>query len=777
METESNYDFVRIIKQWSLSNDIFCKIKNIEELDQEMYKITLQFNDFSLNFYTNEDMNYFFLENLDDSQIEEQLIAEINYFIFNKNERTIIDVLNEINNKLIIGAYSSINSTSSEEDEFNTGYDEYSDELIKSRWSKIDKELRKKNSKNVNYFNIPKNLIYSPNIIFNIVSNEILKMNSIRNLNYKIVVDDDNIYNIKIRMYYPKESILSTQLKEIKTKFGYDFIEIELGINMNLYPFYPPSVNLLRPKINNSLVYSIMDMEFLKFENWNPTNTLQFVIETLYTIFENHAKIQTDTDLNKLSKSYIPIEYALMNMSTKYKINSQKHEQIDVEYVKISNQSDISKKSDNKIWKSGTGYGHTGRKEWDINAYIRDQERIDLEMSVDIDAICDLIQNFDSDKNELINIIEPSCLFTLIKNRMMGGSLMEIDKNKHIYTSIVKLSSLIISDKIWSKDSSLHLFKNSFENISSECKSFIEHFKEEETPIIILYKMINNIGDQLNTIESEEDKKPAASSNEDEYVKNLKPYLFDSMDITNGSFKYKDILAKTQMNKKSLMRLVKEISSIQNALPLSFSSSVFFRTDTESINAIKFIITGPRDTPYESGCFEFDAVFKSDYPEGPPTVNLITTGGGKVRFNPNLYNCGKVCLSLLGTWSGQKGESWNKDASTFLQVLISIQSLIFVDDPYFNEPGWERQMGTSQGDKKTFEYNDNIRLQNLRWAILDKLKNPTVGFEEAIKNHFYYKKDKIIETLHKWHSEALKKSDFEGYMNETIELLNKIKIN
>ena len=29
------------------------------------------------------------------------------------------------------------------------------------------------------------------------------------------------------------------------------------------------------------------------------------------------------------------------------------------------------------------------------------------------------------------------------------------------------------------------------------------------------------------------------------------------MDITNGSFKYKDILGKTQMNKKSLMRLEK----------------------------------------------------------------------------------------------------------------------------------------------------------------------------------------------------------------------------
>ena len=44
------------------------------------------------------------------------------------------------------------------------------------------------------------------------------------------------------------------------------------------------------------------------------------------------------------------------------------------------------------------------------------------------------------------------------------------------------------------------------------------------------------------------------------------------------------------------------------------------------------------------------------------------TGGGTVRFNPNLYNCGKVCLSLLGTWSGGKGEGWDMNSSTALQV-------------------------------------------------------------------------------------------------------------
>jgi hypothetical protein len=44
----------------------------------------------------------------------------------------------------------------------------------------------------------------------------------------------------------------------------------------------------------------------------------------------------------------------------------------------------------------------------------------------------------------------------------------------------------------------------------------------------------------------------------------------------------------------------------------------------------------------------------------------------------------KVCLSLLGTWTGP---GWISGQSTLLQVLISIQSLILCEEPYLNEPG------------------------------------------------------------------------------------------
>uniref|UniRef100_A0A3B4DRI2 UBC core domain-containing protein n=1 Tax=Pygocentrus nattereri TaxID=42514 RepID=A0A3B4DRI2_PYGNA len=94
-------------------------------------------------------------------------------------------------------------------------------------------------------------------------------------------------------------------------------------------------------------------------------------------------------------------------------------------------------------------------------------------------------------------------------------------------------------------------------------------------------------------------------------------------------------------------RLAQEAVTLSTSLPLSSSSSVFVRCDEERLDIMKVLITGPADTPYANGCFEFDVYFPQDYPNSPPLVNLETTGGHSVRFNPNLYNDGKTPSWLL----------------------------------------------------------------------------------------------------------------------------------
>lgn len=202
-----------------------------------------------------------------------------------------------------------------------------------------------------------------------------------------------------------------------------------------------------------------------------------------------------------------------------------------------------------------------------------------------------------------------------------------------------------------------------------------------------------------------------------------------------------------------MKRLAQEAATLATSLPLSYSSSVFVRTDADRLDVMKVLITGPSDTPYANGCFILDVYFPAEYPTVPMLINLETTGRHSVRFNPNLYNDGKVCLSVLNTWHGRPEEKWNAHTSSFLQVLVSIQSLILVPEPYFNEPGYERSRGTRMGSTASLEYNSNIYQACVRWAMLDHLRNPEPCFKEVIQTHFWIKRNEIMQTVANWITE------------------------
>jgi len=230
-------------------------------------------------------------------------------------------------------------------------------------------------------------------------------------------------------------------------------------------------------------------------------------------------------------------------------------------------------------------------------------------------------------------------------------------------------------------------------------------------------------------------------------------YQFSTSAMDNTKHHYATQILKTEplsAKSKKMIRLMSELSVLATSLPLSESSSVFARCDQTKLDVMKVIIVGPQDTPYENGLFEFDIYFNNNYPQNPPEVNLCTTGGGIVRFNPNLYECGKVCLSLLGTWSGGIDEQWNPAISTLLQVLVSIQSLILVPEPFFNEPGWEVYRGTAYGDEQSKSYSENIRLQNIQHAMIGQLRNPSSDFADVVALHFWLKKDEILKQCERW---------------------------
>ncbi|THH19009.1 hypothetical protein EW146_g2092 [Bondarzewia mesenterica] len=202
--------------------------------------------------------------------------------------------------------------------------------------------------------------------------------------------------------------------------------------------------------------------------------------------------------------------------------------------------------------------------------------------------------------------------------------------------------------------------------------------------------------------------------------------------------------ANASRNPKDRLHLVKELAVMATSLP----PGVWVRVDEVRNDAIKIMIAGPQGTPYEGGLFEFDCFMPLEYPSRPPLMHLRTTGNGHVGFNPNLYNTGKVCLSLLGTWSGRPEEQWSRN-STLLQVVVSIQSMILIDLPYFNEPGYGQ---ANPNHPASIAYNMSTRMNTVRWAIVDWMndKHRNGIWADVIASHFTIRKASIRKAIQTW---------------------------
>ena len=149
---------------------------------------------------------------------------------------------------------------------------------------------------------------------------------------------------------------------------------------------------------------------------------------------------------------------------------------------------------------------------------------------------------------------------------------------------------------------------------------------------------------------------------------------------------------------------------------------------------------GPENTPYNYGYFFFDVFFPEDYPFSPPTIKYCTQGLN-VRFNPNLYVNGKVCLSLLNTWHGPQWTSCN----SLLSILLSIHSTIFINNPLTNEPGFEHSTNGIQSNN----YNKIVEYGTYNVSIIKMIKYTPIKFK--------YFKSIMITELHKNHLKILEK--------------------
>jgi ubiquitin-protein ligase len=417
-----------------------------------------------------------------------------------------------------------------------------------------------------------------------------------------------------------------------------------------------------------------------------------------------------------------------------------------------------------------------------------------------------------------------------LKEVFWSSSLKDLENRRHVLIAALELCHLLMTDA--RLDSSFFLApscqpgNSNFSVISSIDRlaeqsrlisSCAEKLDSDDTEILHLLLQVQSearqalswAANQPNNLSpshlglASQPKSPAVpsplvtSSNqchhllEEEYKQRLGSLKISFVDdLPNHAFEAESAF---NCNKKN-SRLYKELISYEGSLPLEYGSSIFLRVKSSQINMIRALVIGAEETPYANGCFIFDIMLPYDYPSVCPKVRFRTTGDGKMRCNPNLYSDGRVCLSLLGTW---RGPGWIEQHSTLLQVLISIQSMIFVPDPFFNEPCFDALRGTAEGNKMCDEYNIHTRYYTWKYAILDPLQKATwycssfsnsnavniargskyfstyPEFMDVIIEHFRCKAQVIQNQIKSWLSE--RKSEVNSHVNQVTILLKELE--
>lgn len=146
---------------------------------------------------------------------------------------------------------------------------------------------------------------------------------------------------------------------------------------------------------------------------------------------------------------------------------------------------------------------------------------------------------------------------------------------------------------------------------------------------------------------------------------------------------------------------------------------IFVVPDSENVLVAHTVIVGPENTPYEGGFFYFFIKFPANYPMSPPRVKLMNTNQNAIRFNPNFYKNGMICLSILGTFTGP---GWSP-LNTLFSVLLSIQSLMN-EDPRHNAP--DSRGVRDHAENTTSTYNHYIRHETIRVAVIGFMKEDNV---------------------------------------------------
>ena len=244
----------------------------------------------------------------------------------------------------------------------------------------------------------------------------------------------DNIYKWAVFLSsFDSQGKLNQDLQQLYQKYGYDYIQLQLDFTLDLYPFYPPVVKVVRPRLQGSMMLRIASMDMLKLSHWNPTRNMKSVLQEIKDYLGTWARIDLSSDRNDLQffpqGAYIEMENYLLWLAWVSEIPSRAHQRSPETESETSlshaPESEKKKCHEKSLFPAGTGYSSPSQEGWNLNAYMSAQREKDKQIECVLQKILQELRK-SSESNREHFVTDDTCTSFIVPSCSSHSSVTEV---------------------------------------------------------------------------------------------------------------------------------------------------------------------------------------------------------------------------------------------------------------------------------------------------------------------------------------------------------------
>ena len=222
---------------------------------------------------------------------------------------------------------------------------------------------------------------------------------------------DNDVYRWRVELGgFRMGSQLFEDLMTLCGIHGYSTVQLHVTFKRGLHPFYPPHVEVIRPRFRGPVAWAVSSHPMLRLANWDPWRGQKSMLTDIRDFLQQHARVDLESIFNCLEKfpdaAYSPAEIQLARLegllevrprcasspesralydSRDVKVDAARLEALDQEkHCQPDGGSQRNQEQGNKsYWAAGTGFGHGYRrgkeKVWDAKKAATAQKAHDIE--------------------------------------------------------------------------------------------------------------------------------------------------------------------------------------------------------------------------------------------------------------------------------------------------------------------------------------------------------------------------------------------------------------